>query len=124
MIFDKNFPYVFDESACEKCGGKCCIGDSGNIFANQEELENLRNYLKLDQREFFQKYLRKVGFRVSFKEVPFEGGFACIFFDQEKRNCSIYAYRPSQCRTFPFWEYFKTNKKELEKECIGICYLS
>ncbi|MCC3132597.1 YkgJ family cysteine cluster protein, partial [Campylobacter jejuni] len=26
--------------------------------------------------------------------------------------------------TFPFWEYFKTHQKELEKECIGICYLS
>ena len=66
MIFDKNFSYAFNENACEKCGGKCCTGESGNIFASKEE----------------------------------------------------------QCRTFPFWEYFKTHQKELEKECIGICYLS
>lgn len=124
MIFDKNFSYAFDENACEKCGGKCCIGESGNIFASKEELEALRKYLNLESKEFAEKYLRKVGFKMSFKEVEFEDGFACIFFDTQKRNCSIYDFRPKQCRTFPFWEYFKTHQKELEKECIGICYLS
>ncbi|EAH5223183.1 YkgJ family cysteine cluster protein [Campylobacter jejuni] len=124
MIFDKNFSYAFDENACEKCGGKCCNGESGNIFASKEELEVLRKHLNLESKEFAEKYLRKVGFKMSFKEVECEDGFACIFFDTQKRNCSIYDFRPKQCRTFPFWEYFKTHQKELEKECIGICYLS
>ncbi|ECP7275047.1 YkgJ family cysteine cluster protein [Campylobacter jejuni] len=124
MIFDKNFSYAFDENACEKCGGKCCIGESGNIFVSKEELEALRRYLNLESKEFTEKYLKKVGFKMSFKEVEFEDGFACIFFDTQKRNCSIYDFRPKQCRTFPFWEYFKTHQKELKKECIGICYLS
>ncbi|AXP08215.1 YkgJ family cysteine cluster protein [Campylobacter hepaticus] len=124
MIFNKNFSYAFDQSACEKCGGKCCIGESGNIFASKEELETLRKHFNLSSEEFARKYLRKVGFKMSFKEVEFEDGFACIFFDTQKRNCSIYDFRPKQCRTFPFWEYFKTHQKELEKECIGICYLS
>lgn len=124
MIFDKNFSYAFDEDACEKCRGKCCTGESGNIFANKEELEVLRKHLNLESKEFAEKYLKKVGFKMSFKEVEFENGFACIFFDTQKRNCSIYEFRPKQCRTFPFWEYFKTHQKELEKECIGICCLS
>ncbi|EFC32987.1 TPA: YkgJ family cysteine cluster protein [Campylobacter jejuni] len=124
MIFDKNFSYAFDENACEKCGGKCCIGESGNIFASKEELEALRKHLNVESKEFTEKYLKKVGFRMSFREVKFEDGFACIFFDTQRRNCSIYDFRPKQCRTFPFWEYFKTHQKELEKECIGICYLS
>ncbi|HDZ5372483.1 TPA: YkgJ family cysteine cluster protein [Campylobacter jejuni] len=124
MIFNKNFSYAFDENACEKCGGKCCTGESGNIFASKEELEALRKHLNLESKEFAEKYLRKVGFKMSFKEVECEDGFACIFFDTQKRNCSIYDFRPKQCRTFPFWEYFKTHQKELEKECIGICYLS
>ncbi len=42
------------------------------------------------------------------------------FFDEKKLNCSIYEHRPKQCRTFPFWEYFKKNYNELEKECIGV----
>ena len=124
MIFDKNFSYAFDENACEKCGGRCCTGESGKIFASKEELEVLRKHLNLERKEFAEKYLRKVGFKMSFKEVECEDGFACIFFDTQKRNCSIYDFRPKQCRTFPFWEYFKTHQKELEKECIGICYLS
>ncbi|MGH2304851.1 YkgJ family cysteine cluster protein [Campylobacter taeniopygiae] len=124
MIFKKDFSYCFDENACQKCGGKCCIGGSGNIFASKEELKNLREYLGLSEEEFTLKYLRKVGFKMSFKEVEFEGGYACIFFDPINRNCSIYDYRPMQCRTFPFWEYFKTHQEELKKECIGITYLS
>lgn len=124
MIFNKDFSYGFNENACQKCGGKCCTGESGNIFANKEELKALREHLQLDEKEFALKYLKKVGFRMSFKEVEFEDGFACIFFDKEKRNCSIYDFRPMQCRTFPFWEYFKTHQEELKKECIGICYLS
>lgn len=124
MIFNKNFSYGFNENACKECGGKCCTGESGNIFANKEELKALREYLKLDEKEFASKYLKKVGFRMSFKEVKFEDGFACIFFDQVQKNCSIYDFRPMQCRTFPFWEYFKTHQEELKKECIGICYLS
>ncbi len=124
MIYEKGFDFSFDEKACKKCGGKCCIGESGNIFANKEELELLRVYLGLSEEEFRLKFLRKVGFRTSFKEVEFEEGFACIFFDQVKRNCKIYPYRPLQCRTFPFWNYFKSHKEDLKKECLGICFLS
>ena len=124
MIYKENFPYSFNENACKECGGKCCIGESGNIFASKEELENLRAYLALSKEEFFAKYLRKVGFRLSFKEVEFQGGYACIFFDQVKKECLIYELRPSQCRSFPFWDYFKTRKEDLKKECIGITYLS
>ena len=55
MIYKENFPYSFNENACKECGGKCCIGESGNIFASKEELENLRAYLALSKEEFFAK---------------------------------------------------------------------
>ncbi|MBS4330904.1 YkgJ family cysteine cluster protein [Campylobacter vulpis] len=124
MILKEGFKYSFDESKCESCGGKCCTGESGNIFVNQEEIKLLREHFRLGELEFGERFLRKVGFKFSLKEKEFEDGFACIFFDTKKRNCSIYALRPTQCKTFPFWDYFKTHKKELEKECIGITYLS
>lgn len=124
MILKEGFKYGFDESKCESCGGKCCTGESGNIFVNQEEIRLLREHFKLDELEFRERFLRKVGFKFSLKEKEFEDGFACIFFDIKRRNCSIYALRPTQCKAFPFWDYFKTHKKELEKECIGITYLS
>ncbi|TEY03524.1 YkgJ family cysteine cluster protein [Campylobacter sp. US33a] len=122
MIYKQGFDFSFDENACEKCGGKCCIGESGNIFANKDELEAIAKFLNLNFEDFEQGFLRKVGLKYSFQEVRFEEGFACIFFDQNRRKCSIYELRPSQCRTFPFWEYFKKNKKELQKECIGVCF--
>ena len=28
----------------------------------------------------------------------------CVFFDSERRSCKVYALRPRQCRTWPFWE--------------------
>ena len=124
MIFKEGFEYGFDGSKCESCGGKCCTGESGHIFIAKEEINLLMEHFNLDELEFKERFLRKVGFRLSLKEKEFEGGFACIFFDTKNRNCSIYALRPAQCKSFPFWDYFKTHKKELEKECIGITYLS
>ena len=43
-----------------------------------------------------------------------------FFFDEIKKNCSVYEARPNQCKSFPFWDYFKDNYEELEKECIGV----
>ncbi|NDJ26857.1 zinc/iron-chelating domain-containing protein [Campylobacter sp. MIT 12-8780] len=122
MIYKQGFDFCFDEKACVACGGKCCVGESGNIFASFEELEAIRAFLGLEKAEFVKTYLRKVGLRYSFKECEFENGFACIFFDQKKKNCSIYELRPKQCRTFPFWDYFKKHKEELKNECIGIYF--
>ncbi len=122
MIYKDGFKFAFDEKACKNCGGKCCTGESGNIFANKAEIERLRVHFQLEKDDFEEKYLRKVGVRYSFKELEFEDGFACIFFDRQNKQCSIYELRPQQCRSFPFWEYYKIHKEELEKECIGVCF--
>lgn len=121
-MYKEGFEFGFDDLACKACGGKCCTGESGNIFADKDELERLRVFLGLERKEFSQRYLRKVGLRFSFKERKFEDGYACVFFNTQERNCSIYEFRPKQCRSFPFWEYFKKHKEELKKECIGVCF--
>ncbi|MDO4673782.1 YkgJ family cysteine cluster protein [Campylobacter sp.] len=123
MKTKRGFNYGFDASKCAQCGGKCCTGESGHIFIDAKEAARLSEHLKLSIEEFKTKYLTKVGAKMSLKEKEFEDGFACIFFDEARRNCGIYALRPKQCRTFPFWDYFKNHQKELEEECIGICYL-
>lgn len=122
MIYKEGFEFSFDEKACEKCGGKCCVGSSGNIFANEEEIKALSLHFALQVQDFKNKFMKKVGLRYSFKEYKFKEGFACIFFDEKKQNCSIYELRPKQCRTFPFWQYFKKHKEELKNECIGVCF--
>ena len=122
MICKEGFDFSFNEEACKDCGGKCCIGEPGNVFVNEWDIEKLSSHFKLERAEFIKKYLRKVGVRYSFKEVHFEDGFACVFFDQQNKQCQIYDLRPKQCRLFPFWDYYKKHKEELKKECIGVCF--
>ncbi|WP_442868113.1 YkgJ family cysteine cluster protein [Campylobacter sp. JMF_15 NE4] len=114
------FDYTFDNSACESCGGKCCTGESGYIWINDAEIEKLSEFMGIDKANFIRVFLQRVGNKFSIKEKPYLNGMACVFFDEKHRNCGIYEYRPNQCRTFPFWEYFKEHKDELEKECIGV----
>ena len=123
-ICERGFEYSFDSAACANCGGRCCTGETGNVFVNADEIALLAAHFDLKCDEFAKLYLRKVGWRWSLKEVAFEGGFACILFDKDERKCGAYALRPQQCRSFPFWEYFKTHKEELKRECIGVCFSS
>lgn len=121
LIKKSGYNFSFDPKACESCSGNCCIGESGYIWINIVEIEALAKYLGLTLDSFREKCLFKVGYKYSIKEIELEdNSFACSFFDLEKRRCSIYEYRPMQCRTFPFWEYFKNNEKEVYKECPAI----
>jgi len=121
MIENKDYPYKFDETICATCEGNCCIGESGYIWITKQEIEKLADHLKISIEELGYKYLLKVGYKYSIKEKEIaKNNFACIFFDLEKKCCSVYEARPSQCRTFPFWEYFKNNIKELKEECPAI----
>ena len=117
IIEKEGFPYKFNQDACKSCDGNCCIGESGYIWVNPIEMKEIADFLNISLEEFKEKYLIKVGYKYSIKEKPYKNGFACIFFDN---GCKIYQVRPRQCRTFPFWDYFKDNIDELIKECPGI----
>ncbi|GAB6044936.1 YkgJ family cysteine cluster protein [Caminibacter profundus] len=117
IIEKEGFPYKFDQDACNRCDGNCCTGESGYIWVNIKEIEDIANFLKIDKNLFIDRFLIKVGYKFSLKEKPYKDGFACIFFEN---GCKIYPVRPKQCRTFPFWDYFKTHLNELKKECPGI----
>ncbi len=117
IIIKEGFPYKFNQNACLECEGNCCIGESGYIWVNPKEIEEIAKFLKMDVEKFKEMYLIKVGYKYSIKEKPYKNGFACIFF---ANGCSIYPVRPTQCRTFPFWDYFKKNVDEVLKECPGI----
>lgn len=117
------FCYEFDPSFCQSCGGKCCTGESGLIWINASERERLAMHLGISQEQLEGEFLFKHKGKFSIKERAYQDGFACLFFDDATRQCLVYEARPSQCRTFPFWDYFKQNLKELEAECIGVKFL-
>jgi Fe-S-cluster containining protein len=121
LITKDGYDYKFMPSACASCGGACCTGESGYIWAKYKEIEKMANFLELTIEEFATIYLKKVKHRYSIIEKKIDiDNYACIFFDNSTKQCTIYPVRPTQCRSFPFWEIFKNDKEEVKKECQGI----
>lgn len=121
LMEQEGYDYKFTPSACEACGGHCCTGETGYIWAKYTEIEKMAEFLNLSVEDFATMYLRKVNHRYSLVEKQLApDNFACIFFDESNKRCSIYPVRPLQCRTFPFWEQFKNDEEEVRKECPGI----
>ena len=121
VITKEGFNYGFDASECSNCKGNCCIGESGFIWINLLEMQELSKLLNISVDELKKEHLRKVGYKFSIKEEKLShDNYACKFFDTSLRQCSIYDARPKQCRTFPFWDYFKENEKEVYEECPAI----
>jgi len=127
---------------CTQCGN-CCTGPPGYVWISDDEIARLAEFLKLSVREVRLRYCRKVGSRWSLKErkTP-EGNYDCIFLrdeplppaqkrdlapseplPQRRRSCSIYAVRPLQCRTWPFWDSNLSDKKMWDlasRKCPGM----
>ncbi len=120
IMKQEGFDYTFTPDACATCQGRCCTGESGYIYVNKKEIENIAKLLQLDVKEFVQKYLFKKMYKYSIKEIQYNDSFECIFYDRESNGCKIYDARPTQCKTFPFWDYYKTRVDELKLECPGI----
>ncbi len=120
MMRQEGFSYAFDPSACAGCGGRCCTGESGNIFVSPSEIAALCALLKIDESNFRMTYLEKRGYKFSLRERIVGLSHDCIFYDREAGGCSVYEARPAQCRTFPFWDYYKSRVDELKRECPGI----
>ncbi|MBA1438161.1 MAG: YkgJ family cysteine cluster protein [Epsilonproteobacteria bacterium] len=120
IVKKEGYPYAFTPSACATCEGRCCTGESGYIYVSKKEIFAIAELLGMDVNEFGVKYLFKKGYKYSIKENKVDESYECVFYDKATNGCKIYQARPSQCRTFPFWEYFKTRVDELKSECPGI----
>jgi Fe-S-cluster containining protein len=118
----EGFNYSFNPAACDTCQGACCTGESGSIFATKLEFENIATFLDVSMDDLKQKYLKKVKNRYSIAEIRYNDSYDCIFYDRPSNGCKIYDVRPTQCRTFPFWDYFKNYPQELKDECPGVSF--
>jgi len=117
---EEGFRYAFNPLACESCEGRCCTGESGYIYVSKAEIEKIAELKNMDTREFVEKYLFKKMYKYSIKEKKVGESYECIFYDKDANGCTIYDARPSQCKTFPFWDYYKKRVDELKLECPGI----
>ena len=99
--------------SCSGCGD-CCTGAPGFVWVNQAEIAALAQQPKMSVEQFTDTYTRKVGIRRSLKEFP---NGDCVFFDNQTRQCEVYAARPRQCRTWPFWDSNLRSPEAWESTC-------
>ncbi len=102
---------------CQRCG-YCCTFEGGSVWVDIEEIKKIAEYLKLDINDFGAKYLRKIKDKYSLIEKP---NHECIMY--ENGRCKIYAVRPLQCKTFPFWPEILKDKDfwdAMAENCKGI----
>lgn len=118
MITKEGFDFSFQPEGCQECKGACCRGESGYIWITPKEIERAAELIGVEFDDFSSRFVKKVNYRYSLVEKRLEAGdVGCIFFDERSCSCTIYDARPSQCRSFPFWESFKNDSSEVFKEC-------
>ena len=84
---------------CQPGCANCCVnhGDYAYVYLEPGDAERLAEHLGLTPAAFRRRYTEREGeFRVLRMDRP-----ACPFL--EGTRCGVYAARPTQCRTFPFW---------------------
>ena len=103
---------------CTQCGN-CCTGAPGVVWLSEEEIEAIADYLGKSTGEVQLMHTRLFGQRLSLTE--FANG-DCTFFDPRNRKCTIYAVRPRQCRSWPFWNSNLENPdawESTQRDCPG-----
>lgn len=93
--------------SCNQCGN-CCSGPPGFVWYDEHEAKAMADELNMSVSEFQKTYTHKVHGHRTLDERwnPAINGYDCVFLrrdEQGKALCSIYAVRPQQCRTWPFW---------------------
>lgn len=117
--FDTERPWFSDglKFTCTRCG-KCCTGAPGYVWVTDEELAKLAAFRGEPVEEFRAVYTRRARGGVSLRE---KANGDCVFWERD-RGCTVYAVRPVQCRTWPFWESNLESEEAWERteaQCPG-----
>jgi len=102
--------------------GKCCVSRNsyGFVYLSNIDLKRFSKNFKISLKKFKKKYCQITdGFIHLTEKYELEGN--CIFLKNKK--CSVYSSRPSQCRTWPFWNdnmNVKVWNEDVSINCPGI----
>ncbi|QDT15305.1 YkgJ family cysteine cluster protein [Alienimonas californiensis] len=86
---------------------------------DDEEQAAIAEAAGISLMELRLKRTRLIGGRVSLRE---RANGDCTFLDPNTRKCTVYAARPVQCRTWPFWDSNLNTPADWERtkaECPG-----
>ena len=115
--------------SCKRCS-TCCRFEEGFVFLSHKDITTLSTALDMTYDNFVETYCRWIPVKngkskLSLKE---KSNYDCIFWNsglsaQIHDGCSVYEYRPLQCRMFPFWASVVGDEKSWEmtaQSCPGI----
>ena len=98
---------------CTQCGD-CCTGAPGAVWVTEEELTAIAAELGKPLGEVRLLHTKLMGGRWSLRDYP---NGDCVFLDPQTRRCGVYAARPMQCRTWPFWPSNIETKDSWDRTC-------
>ncbi|NQV14024.1 YkgJ family cysteine cluster protein [bacterium] len=101
---------------CTGCGACCKLG-GGFVYLSLEDVGFAARHLDLSVTVFSETYMALHKGEYIFKNK----GDNCIFYGE--KGCTIYAARPTQCRTYPFWKANLKSQyrwKMIIDECEGV----
>jgi Fe-S-cluster containining protein len=99
---------------CLKCVAYCCTYT--HIPATKRDVARLAKHFGITPKEAARKFTKagdKENPRVMRHSADEHFGSACMFLDQETRQCTVYKARPQICRDFPtqnrcgYYEFLK-----------------
>jgi Fe-S-cluster containining protein len=103
--------------ACTLCG-RCCRDREvpSYVFLREDDIHRLAEHLQLPAEEFLACHAELHDDCAVLRNKP----GACTFWE-EGVGCTVYAARPLQCRTWPFWPYNlrEENWSESAEFCPG-----
>ena len=86
---------------CSKCPGYCCSYD--HIEVTDNDARRLAKHLDIPEKTLRLRYLKTTSDNTTVlrhrKDHVYKS--MCVFFDQEARQCTVYAARPHVCRSYP-----------------------
>jgi Fe-S-cluster containining protein len=113
------FPFTFNQESCKICSGHCCRW-GGYVWVTDGDLQAMAEVMKLPLEVFVKEYVKASYGRLSLQDRLRDGEYHCSLFDPFNNICLVYPVRPKQCRTFPFWDQFRSNYQKLLEFCPGI----
>ncbi len=103
---------------CNRCG-KCCTCE-GYVFMFKKDIDALIDNEGFTKEELSLKYLSSFN---NYTVLRSNFDNSCIFWDKKIKGCMIYKNRPTQCRTYPFWNTVLRSEEHFNEEknfCKGI----
>ena len=118
---DHSFPAEGLRFDCTRCQ-RCCRLEPGLVLLSHQDLDRLADFLDLSREAVRDRYCRTVQTggvgRLTLQE---HDNYDCVFWGAG--GCTVYAARPLQCRSFPFWPSQVADEESWQaaaRECPGI----